>query len=109
MIISAALETTQGLEGRVVLVTGARQCGKSTLLSLMGGLDRPTAGHVYGAGLALGELSDREISDYRLQRVSTIFQTFNLIPTLTAHSTAFVNGMGGMLSAAGTLVLANER
>ena len=68
-----------------VAVVGPSGCGKSTLLSLMGGLDRPTTGHVYGAGLALGELPDRDLSDYRLQRVSTIFQTFNLIPSMTAE------------------------
>jgi macrolide transport system ATP-binding/permease protein len=68
-----------------VAIVGPSGCGKSTLLSLMGGLDRPTAGHVYGAGLPLGELPDRELSDYRLQRVSTIFQTFNLIPSMTAE------------------------
>jgi ABC-type lipoprotein export system ATPase subunit len=68
-----------------VAIVGPSGCGKSTLLSLMGGLDRPTTGHVYGAGLALGELHDRELSDYRLQRVSTIFQTFNLIPSMTAE------------------------
>ena len=71
--------------GEFVAIVGPSGCGKSTLLSLMGGLDRPTAGHVYGAGLPLGELSDREISDYRLQRVSTIFQTFNLIPSMTVE------------------------
>jgi macrolide transport system ATP-binding/permease protein len=69
--------------GEFVAIVGPSGCGKSTLLSLMGGLDRPTSGHVYGAGLPLGELPDREISDYRLQRVSTIFQTFNLIPSMT--------------------------
>jgi macrolide transport system ATP-binding/permease protein len=68
-----------------VAIIGPSGCGKSTLLSLMGGLDRPTAGHVYGAGLALGELPDRDLSDYRLQRVSTIFQTFNLIPSMTVE------------------------
>src|SRR5207248_1021508 len=66
-------------------IVGPAGCGKSTLLSLMGGLDRPTSGHVYGAGLPLGELSDRDISDYRLQRVSTIFHTFNLIPSMTVE------------------------
>src|SRR5207248_11593102 len=66
-------------------IVGPSGCGKSTLLSLMGGLDRPTSGHVYGAGLPLGELPDRDISDYRLQRVSTIFQTFNLIPSMTVE------------------------
>ena len=68
-----------------VSIIGPSGCGKSTLLSLMGGLDRPTAGHVYGAGLPLGELKDRDLSDYRLQRVSTIFQTFNLIPSMTVQ------------------------
>jgi macrolide transport system ATP-binding/permease protein len=68
-----------------VAVMGPSGCGKTTLLSLMGGLDRPTTGHVYGAGLALGELSERDLADYRLQRVSTIFQTFNLIPSMTAE------------------------
>ncbi len=68
-----------------VAIVGPSGCGKSTLLHLMGGLDRPTAGHVYGAGLPLGELPDGELSDYRLQRVSTVFQTFNLIPSMTVE------------------------
>ena len=68
-----------------VAIVGPSGCGKSTLLSLMGGLDRPTSGHVYGAGVPLGELPDRELSDYRLLRVSTIFQTFNLIPSMTVE------------------------
>src|SRR5216683_3348421 len=68
-----------------VSVVGPSGCGKTTLLSLMGGLDRPTTGHVYGAGLPLGELSDHDLADYRLQRVSTIFQTFNLIPSMTVE------------------------
>jgi putative ABC transport system ATP-binding protein/putative ABC transport system permease protein len=68
-----------------VAVMGPSGCGKTTLLSLMGGLDRPTSGHVYGAGLALAELSERDLADYRLQRVSTIFQTFNLIPSMSVE------------------------
>ena len=71
--------------GEYVAIVGPSGCGKSTMLSLMGGLDRPTSGHVYGAGLALGELPDRDLSDYRLQRVSTIFQTFNLIASMTVE------------------------
>jgi macrolide transport system ATP-binding/permease protein len=68
-----------------VSVVGPSGCGKTTLLSLMGGLDRPTTGHVYAAGLPLGELNDHDLADYRLQRVSTIFQTFNLIPSMTVE------------------------
>jgi macrolide transport system ATP-binding/permease protein len=71
--------------GEFVSVVGPSGCGKTTLLSLMGGLDRPTSGHVYAAGLPLGELSDHDLADYRLQRVSTIFQTFNLIPSMTVE------------------------
>ncbi|HEV2033149.1 MAG TPA: ABC transporter ATP-binding protein/permease [Candidatus Dormibacteraeota bacterium] len=68
-----------------VSIVGPSGCGKTTLLSLMGGLDRPTSGHVYAAGLPLGELSDSDLADYRLQRVSTIFQTFNLVPSMSVQ------------------------
>ncbi len=68
-----------------VSIVGPSGCGKTTLLSLMGGLDRPSSGHVYAAGLPLGELSDSDLADYRLQRVSTIFQTFNLVPSMTVE------------------------
>jgi len=70
--------------GEFVAITGPSGCGKSTLLGLLGGLDRPTSGHVFAAGAALGQLSETLLADYRLQRVGTIFQTFNLVPTLSA-------------------------
>ncbi len=68
-----------------VSVVGPSGCGKTTLLSMMGGLDRPTSGHVYAAGLPLGEISDSDLADYRLQRVSTIFQSFNLVPSMSVE------------------------
>ena len=71
--------------GEFVSVVGPSGCGKTTLLSMMGGLDRPTSGHVYAAGLPLGELSDSALADYRLQRVSTIFQSFNLVPSMSVE------------------------
>ncbi|HEX3509038.1 MAG TPA: ATP-binding cassette domain-containing protein [Candidatus Dormibacteraeota bacterium] len=71
--------------GEFVSIVGPSGCGKTTLLSMMGGLDRPTSGHVYAAGLPLGELSDSDLADYRLQRVSTIFQSFNLVPSMSVE------------------------
>jgi putative ABC transport system ATP-binding protein len=71
--------------GDFVAVVGPSGCGKSTLLGLLGGLDRPTTGHVYAAGAALDQLPEPDLADYRLQRVGTIFQTFNLLPSMTAE------------------------
>ncbi|HZQ48890.1 MAG TPA: ATP-binding cassette domain-containing protein [Candidatus Dormibacteraeota bacterium] len=71
--------------GEFVAIIGPSGCGKSTLLSVMGGLDRPTAGKVYAAGTVVEQLSDQELSDYRLQRVATIFQTFNLVPAMSVE------------------------
>ena len=69
--------------GEFVSVVGPSGCGKTTLLSMMGGLDRPTSGRVYAAGMALDQLPADQMSDYRLQRVATVFQTFNLIGAMS--------------------------
>jgi macrolide transport system ATP-binding/permease protein len=71
--------------GEFVAVIGPSGCGKTTLLSMMGGLDQPTTGQVYASGMALDQLGDDALADYRLQRVSTIFQTFNLVPGMSAE------------------------
>ena len=71
--------------GEFIAVTGPSGCGKSTLLSLIGGLDRPTKGTIVASGQPLHSLKDRALADYRLQRVGTIFQQFNLVQTMTAQ------------------------
>jgi len=71
--------------GEFVAILGTSGCGKSTLLNLFGGLDRPTAGEILFDGQSLAPLSAWEMSRYRLRRVGMIFQSFNLVPTMSAR------------------------
>jgi putative ABC transport system ATP-binding protein len=70
--------------GEIVAVEGASGSGKTTLLQLLGALDRPTSGQVFFEGRDLATLGDGELADIRLRAFGFVFQTFNLIPTLTA-------------------------
>ena len=86
---SDRIEALRGLDltiedGAFLAIQGPTGQGKSTLLQLLGGLDRPTAGSVTFDGRDLGSLSERELAEFRSARVGFVFQTFNLIPTLTA-------------------------
>jgi putative ABC transport system ATP-binding protein len=72
-------------EGEFLAVQGPTGQGKSTLLLLLGGLDRPTEGHVTFRGRDLGSLHEHELAPLRAKEFGFVFQTFNLIPTLTAH------------------------
>ncbi|MBL8207021.1 MAG: ABC transporter ATP-binding protein [Blastocatellia bacterium] len=71
--------------GEFVAILGTSGSGKSTLLNLFGGLDRPTKGDILFNGQSLAPLSSREMSRYRLRSIGMIFQSFNLIPTMTAR------------------------
>jgi ABC-type lipoprotein export system ATPase subunit len=70
--------------GQFVALKGRSGSGKTTLLNCLGGLDEPTAGHVEIYGRVLQGLSDKERTVWRRQEVGFIFQSFGLIPTLSA-------------------------
>ncbi len=70
--------------GEYVAVMGPSGSGKSTLLSLLGGLDRPTAGSYRFEGREVAALSDDELSRLRRDRIGFVFQSFHLVPRMTA-------------------------
>jgi putative ABC transport system ATP-binding protein len=70
--------------GRFTAIMGASGSGKSTLLHCLAGLDDLTSGSVFIGDTSLGDLSERELTLIRRERVGFIFQSFNLIPTLDA-------------------------
>jgi len=70
--------------GRFTAVMGPSGSGKSTLMHCMAGLDRPTGGHAFIGGQDIGTLDDNGLTRMRRDRVGFIFQSFNLVPTLTA-------------------------
>jgi len=66
-------------------ISGASGSGKSTMLNLLGCLDRPTSGSYALEGQDISSMSDDELSDLRLQHLGFVFQSFNLIPQLTVQ------------------------
>src|ERR1700744_5745831 len=70
--------------GRFTAVMGPSGSGKSTLMHCMAGLDRPTSGHSFVGGLDIESLDDAGLTQLRRDRVGFVFQSFNLVPTLTA-------------------------
>jgi putative ABC transport system ATP-binding protein len=70
--------------GRFTAVMGPSGSGKSTLMQCMAGLDRPTSGQTFIGEQDIGQLDDAGITRLRRDRIGFIFQSFNLVPTLTA-------------------------
>ncbi len=69
--------------GDLAFLIGRSGAGKSTLLHLLGGLDRPTGGHIEFKGQNLNELGEGSLAEYRNQKVGFIFQFYHLLPELT--------------------------
>ncbi|MER5479900.1 ABC transporter ATP-binding protein [Streptomyces sp. NPDC002734] len=72
-------------DGDRLVIQGPTGGGKSTLLQMLGGLDRPTAGSVVLDGVDLAKLSEARLTRIRSEKIGFVFQGFNLIPTLTAQ------------------------
>src|SRR5438270_13030933 len=69
--------------GEFAALLGSSGSGKSTLMNLLGGLDRPSSGSVVVEGRDLSLLSSEELAKYRRFTVGMVFQSFNLVPTMT--------------------------
>jgi lipoprotein-releasing system ATP-binding protein len=82
-------------EGTIVSVTGESGCGKSTLLSLLGGLDRPSAGRIVAAGMDITTMSEAQLSVYRNRSVGFVFQFHFLLKDFTALENVMMPGMMG--------------
>jgi ABC-type lipoprotein export system ATPase subunit len=86
---SSRIDALQGVSfeihpGERVACLGKSGCGKSTILNILGGLDRATSGSVWVGGRDLARMTANELARYRLTMVGMIFQSYNLIPSRTA-------------------------
>jgi putative ABC transport system ATP-binding protein len=87
---SVKVEALRGIDLEIrsqhlTAIAGPSGSGKTTLLNLIGCIDRPDEGEMIVAGVRVGELSDDALSDFRATNLGFIFQSFNLIPVLTAY------------------------
>ena len=76
--------TMTAADGEFVAIVGRSGSGKSTLMSLLGGLEQPTSGSIEVNREEITRFSDRQLNDYRAHAVGFVFQSYNLIPNLTA-------------------------
>lgn len=72
-------------EGEFAAIVGPSGSGKTTLLNLIGGLDMPTSGEIIIDGVNLAKLKPSQLIDFRLKNIGFVFQSYNLIPVLTAR------------------------
>ncbi len=82
----ALVDVNLSLEkGKMIVILGPSGAGKSTFLNLLGGLDSPTSGTIIVDGKDISTLSNDELAEYRAAKVGFVFQSYNLIPTLTVE------------------------
>ena len=84
-----SLEVLRGVDveiarGDFLALRGASGAGKSTLLHLIGGLDTPNAGEIVFNGQSFADFSESKLTDFRNRRVGFVFQSYHLLPELTA-------------------------
>ena len=72
-------------QGAFVALKGRSGSGKTTLLNCLAGLDRPTSGSVHVLGHDLMQMSDQELTEWRREQIGLVFQSFGLLPTLSAY------------------------
>lgn len=95
-------------DGTFASIVGTSGSGKSTLLALLGGLDRPSAGHVRVNDQSISSGSDRDLIAYRRKKIGFVFQSFNLIPNLTAVENVMLPMEFAGVSKAGRRVRSTE-
>ncbi len=84
-------------EGEFTAIVGPSGSGKTTLLNLLGGLDTPTEGDIFIGGMNIKNLTSRQLIDFRLHHIGFVFQSYNLIPVLTAlENIAFIMELQGL-------------
>lgn len=71
-------------KGEMLVLLGNSGCGKSTLLNIIGGMDSPTSGQVMFGDTDITKFKDKELTNFRKERIGFIFQFYNLLPDLTA-------------------------
>jgi lipoprotein-releasing system ATP-binding protein len=87
-------------QGEFIAIMGPSGVGKSTLLHILGGLDRPTAGEVYYKGVDISRLPQAELAAFRNQTVGFVFQFHHLLPEFTAVENTMMPALIGRQSLA---------
>ncbi len=84
--------------GEFTVIVGPSGSGKTTLLNMIGGLDSPTSGSIFVDNTDLATLSQKQLVDFRLNNIGFVFQSYNLIPVLTAkENVSFIMELQGRL------------